>query len=500
MNPPALLHDVLDVRAAATPDAVAVSRGGRSVSYGRLRQASERVAGWLAGRGVRRNDRVVIRAPAQVWVPALVYGCARAGAVYVLVYERLPAPVLRHVLTDAEPRLLVTDDAASARQAGDLGVAVATPDEVRAACEATGAQAAPDTAPLPVDPVSLTYTSGSTGLPKAVVSTHGQVVFAATAIQSQLAYQPDDVVYCPLPLSFDYGLYQIFLSTLAGCRLHLGSSVEAGPQLLGHLHGCAATVLPAVPLLAEGLARMLSRPGSRPPALRLLTNTGATMPDQVLAELRARIPGLRVQLMFGLTECKRATIMPPDADLHRPGSCGRALPGTEVFAIDADGRRLPPAEVGELVVRGPNVMAGYWRRPDLTAARFPRVEGLFPQLRTGDYGSVDQDGYVYYVGRRDDLYKERGLRVSATEVETAAARVPGVRAAAVLVPGADRPRAVLVAVSSLAPHEILSGLLAELDDFKIPRHCVVTDRLPVTANGKIDRQALAASIEGASRV
>jgi acyl-CoA synthetase (AMP-forming)/AMP-acid ligase II len=219
------------------------------------------------------------------------------------------------------------------------------------------------------------------------------------------------------------------------------------------------------------------------------------MPAELLVTLRAAIPTLRVQLMFGLTECKRATIMPPDADLDRPGACGVALPGSEVFAIDEAGNRLPAGQIGEIVVRGPNVMAGYWRQPELTAQRFPREHGLFPQLRTGDYGWLDMDGYLYFVGRVDDIYKERGVRVSTTEVEAAARRVPGVEQAAVLVPAGSRP-ALLAVVGELAPDEVLRRMREEIEDFKIPRRCVVLAGLPLTSNGKVDRKMLLAEVSG----
>jgi acyl-CoA synthetase (AMP-forming)/AMP-acid ligase II len=181
--------------------------------------------------------------------------------------------------------------------------------------------------------------------------------------------------------------------------------------------------------------------------------------------------------------------MPPDADLTRPGACGLALPGTEVFAVDTDGNRLPPGEVGELVVRGPHVMAGYWRRPELTAQRFPRADGLFPRLRTGDHGWLDDEGYLYFVGRRDDIYKERGFRVSATEVEAAARRVPGVEQAAVLPPRDGRP-AVLAVVTALSAPAVLLGMREQIEEFKVPRHCVVLEAIPLTRNGKVDRTTL----------
>jgi amino acid adenylation domain-containing protein len=484
----ALLHELLDRASAEHGDRPAVGRGTAVETYRAVDAASHAVARRLAEHGVRRGDRVVVAVAPDVLVPALLYGCSRIGGVFCVLGEQAPPAAYAHVLDDAEPRLVVTDNLDARLLAAERGIAYLSLDDLRPPVDGPVSD---EPGPIPVDPVCLIYTSGSTGMPKAVVSTHAQVTFAATAIQSQLAYRADDVVFCPLPLSFDYGLYQIFLATLAGARVQLATAVDAGPRLLAELHRTGATVLPAVPGVARGLAKLLSRPTASPPSLRLMTNTGSTMPDGVVRELRDRVPGLRVQLMFGLTECKRTTIMPVDEDLRRPGSCGRALPGTEVYATDPEGRRLPPGEVGELVVRGPHVMAGYWRRPELTAQRFPRADGLFPQLRTGDYGWLDDDGYLYFVGRRDDLYKERGFRVSATEVAAAAMRVDGVEAAAVLPPGDDREEATLVVVTALAPHQVLALLRTQLEEFKVPRNCHVVPEIPLTSNGKVDRAALA---------
>lgn len=497
MSVPLLVHELLDRAAAEHPDALAVSHGTAAVSYRWLDAASRRLAGWLAGHGVRPGDRVILAVPPDVLAPALLYGCSRAGAAFVITGARDPAAALAHLLDDAEPALLVTGDARDRRLATERGIAVATVADASAAA-ASGLVPPPPAAPLAVDAACLLYTSGSTGLPKAVVCTHAQVTFAATAIQSQLGYLAGDVVYSALPLSFDYGLYQLFLAALAGARVHLAPAAQAGAQLLASLVAAGATVLPAVPSLAAALSMMLRRPGAVPPRLRLLTNTGAAMPDGVPAALRAQIPGLAVRLMYGLTECKRATIMGADEDVSRPGACGQALPGTEVFIADEAGLRQLPGTVGEIVVRGPHVMAGYWRCPELTATRFRRVEGLFPQLHTGDYGWLDDDGYLYFAGRRDDLYKERGFRVSAAEVAAAAQRVPGVQAAAVLPPVAGGQGATLFAVTELAPHQVLTLLRDELEDFKIPGSCVILPELPLTENRKVDLAELAQLAEDGS--
>ncbi|MEV3970177.1 class I adenylate-forming enzyme family protein [Streptomyces sp. NPDC050698] len=499
--PPALLHDLLDQAAERQPHDPAFTVAERTVGYAELAHASKHAAQWLRSAGLDRGDRFLLDARLSPLLPVLVFAAARIGAVFSLIHEQVRGVQLEHILDDSEPALFFSDTPPSLDIAARKGVrTVSSPDITALLDSRHGVEPEPVTEPLVVDPVCMIYTSGTTSLPKAVVSTHQQMVFAAQAIQRVLRYDSDDVVYSPLPLSFDYGLYQIFLSALGGSHLHLATPGDAGPALATRLTRCGATILPAVPSLAEGLAALLRRrPGSAPRTLRTLTNTGAAMPRQTLDDLRAALPRLRVHLMFGLTECKRATIMPADGYLERPDSSGRALPGTEVFVIDEDGRRCPPGETGEIVVRGPHVMSGYWRRPEATAQRFFRVDGLFPQLRTGDYGWLDDEGYLYFTGRRDDLYKANGFRVSAGEVEAAARRAAGVQSAAVLPPTQDRS-ATLFVTGAVRPDDVLLALREEIEDFKIPPRCVVLDALPLTGNGKVDRDGLVAALPAEGHV
>ncbi|MEU2587356.1 class I adenylate-forming enzyme family protein [Streptomyces avermitilis] len=496
-----LLHDLIDSAAHRAPEAPAVTTSRESLTHGELAVASRTAARWLRTLGARRGERVVVVAPSVVEVAVVVYAASRIGAPFALLHEQTRGRALAHVLDDAEPVLLLADDEDARRLAAERGITAARLSDVP---RGTGPDPSPgrpgpavdetgtDT-PLPVDPVCLIYTSGTTAAPKAVVSTHQQALFAVHAIQGELKYRPDDVVYSPLPLSFDYGLYQVFLGALSGAAVRLGLPAEVGAALLRNIEAAGATVLASVPAVAETLAKLVRRSPEHGLRLRLLTNTGAAMPPQPLAVLRAAVPGLRVQLMFGLTECKRAAINPPDADLEHPGSCGRALPGTEIYAAGPGGERLPPGEIGELVVRGPHVMAGYWRRPELTAQRFPRRDGLFPELRTGDHGWLDEHGFVHFAGRRDDIYKERGFRVSATEVEAAARRVEGVEQAAVLPPAEGSP-AILVVVSDRGPADVLDAMREEIEEFKVPGRCVPLSALPLTRNGKVDRKALAQEV------
>ncbi|MFB7947449.1 class I adenylate-forming enzyme family protein [Kitasatospora phosalacinea] len=489
-----LLHELLDNAVRRWPDRAALSVKDTTVSYRELDAASRRLSAWLHREGLGRGQRVVVHSAASPLVPALVYAASRIGAPFSVLHEQVRGSALEHVLDDCEPALLVSDASDPVPHGSKTRVVPAGELEEVAFSPSAEAAGAPFPAPIGVDPACLIYTSGTTSRPKAVVSTHHQMTFAVSAIQSVLGYRPADVVFSPLPLSFDYGLYQLFLAASAGAHVRLGLPGEVGPRLPAALHASGATVLAGVPSVAETLARLLARTTKAPTRLRMLTNTGAAMPPEVLRTLRAALPELRIHLMFGLTECKRATIMPADGDLERPGSSGRALPGTEVLVVDPAGRRLPAGETGEITVRGPNVMSGYWRRPELTAARFVRTEGLFPELRTGDFGRIDEEGYLYFAGRDDDIYKENGFRVSATEVEASARMVSGVRSAAVLPPTTAAPAALFV-VSGLTAGDVLSELRNHIEEFKIPRNCFVLPDLPLTSNGKVDRKALIAFAE-----
>ncbi|TDU04452.1 acyl-CoA synthetase (AMP-forming)/AMP-acid ligase II [Streptomyces sp. 846.5] len=485
-----LLHDLLDRAAEQWPGQVAVTAGSVVRTYTELQAASFRLAGWMADAGMSRGSRFVVGSGAAALIPSLVHAASRIGAVFCVLHDQVRGGQLDYVLSDCTPILLISDAAEAREAAAARGIAAVSSAFVQGMADLADAPPLLSSEPpLSVDPVCLIYTSGTTARPKAVVTTHAQLLFAVQAIQSVLCYRSEDVVLNPLPLSFDYGLYQLFLAAAAGAQVRLCVPGETGPRLLETVNSSGATVLASVPSTAEMLVRLLNRGSRRKPALRLLTNTGAAMPGEILDALREAVPALRIQLMFGLTECKRATVMPVDGDLERPGSCGLPLPGTEVFAVGEEGQRLQPGRTGEIVVRGPHVMTGYWNDPVLTAARFHRADGLFPELRTGDYGWIDDAGYLYFTGRRDDLYKEDGYRISALEVEASARAVPGVRSAAVLGPAAIGS-AVLFVTGDITASAVLALMRRDLEDFKVPRYCVVLPELPLTFHGKVDRAAL----------
>ncbi|MFI1869663.1 class I adenylate-forming enzyme family protein [Streptomyces jumonjinensis] len=485
----------LTAAAARRPAAPAVRDRYGVWTYAELDAAADAFARILDGYGVAPGDRVLARVGSVREFTALLYGTWRRGAVLVPINPGMKAFHLKAVLADSAPSLIVAEEpertgadglfwpsGVPVAVVGDLDLTTAGPVDPAARTERT----------VPADRLALLiYTSGSTSAPKAVACPHGPVVFAARAIAARLNYAPDDVVLTAVPLSFDYGLYQILLTALAGAELLLSGPADH-PRLLGFARDHGASVVPLVPSLGELLVRLTSR-DRRPTRIRLFTNTGAALNAPLIASLREAFPGAAVAPMYGTTECKRITVLEPDGDLARPGSVGPALPGTEVLVLDDGGRPLPPREIGEIAVRGPHVMAGYWRAPEPTALRFRRdpASGAVT-LHTGDYGWLDDDGHVYFQGRRDDLFKRRGARMSSVEIEAATLDIDGVREAALLVPEEDRDMVLFVVGErpGLTGEQVLARLGDRLEAAKVPDVCRVLDALPLTPNGKTDRKEL----------
>lgn len=492
-----LVHSLLDEAVAGTPEAYAVRDTVGRWTYLQLSEMSHGVARRLAAEGVGPGDRVVVRAETTREQVALFYGVSRLGAVFVPLSPAMKAFQLKSVLANAEPRLVIADSG-EMRELTDAPVRLMSelwPEVEKAvASEVRDSASVPPVGPQLHDVATLIYTSGSTAMPKAVICPHEQVTFAAEAIQAVLGYRPDDVVLCRFPLCWDYGLYKVLLCCLGRSELVLAGR-DSDLTLMARMRETGATVVPVVPSLATMIAKLAGRDEGPPPPVRMFTNTGAALPRSTTEELRAAFPGVQVVRQFGQTECKRVSVMPPDEDRERPDSVGRPLPGTQVLILDDAGLPVPPGESGEIVVTGPHVMPGYWRAPEQTERAFRRDEASGTlRLHTGDYGRLD-DGYLYFEGRRDDMFKRRGTRMSTVEIEAAAMDIPGVHAAAALPPEGGRDLALFVE-SELAPSKVLRELAVRLQPEKVPASCRVVAELPLTANGKNARKALAELLDG----
>jgi long-chain acyl-CoA synthetase len=334
--------------------------------------------------------------------------------------------------------------------------------------------------------------------------THQNVIAAATSITTYLENTADDVTLNVLPISFDYGLYQVLMAAKVGAMLILEKSFIFSHAVFETIAAERVTGFPIVPTIAALILQMKDLAPGAYPHLRYITNTAAALPPAHIARLQELFPETLIFSMYGLTECKRCTWLPPAQLKRRPGSVGIAIPGTEAYVVGEGGRRAAPNEVGELVIRGAHVMKGYWE--DEAATKRALKPGPFPWervLHTGDLFRTDEEGFLYFVGRKDDIIKTRGEKVSPKEVENVLYALAGVREAAVV--GVPDPvlGSTVKAVLALAPgvalseQDVIRHCARHLEDFMVPRLVEFRDALPKTDSGKIRRSEVQAELADA---
>ncbi|HRO27119.1 MAG TPA: AMP-binding protein, partial [Luteimonas sp.] len=508
----------LRARALERPQHTALVCAGQRISYAALADTAERFASALVtATGFGNGERCVLFLENRAETAAGLFGTLRAGGVFSVINPTTKADKLAYVLDNCEASVLVTQasllpvaraaaaQAPSVRRvvvvdaAGDLSAAEVPWDEFIASPSSL------DPAPrgIDIDLAMLVYTSGSTGQPKGVMMTHKNIEHAATSITTYLRMSPDDVVLSVLPLAFDYGLYQLLMCVKLGATLVLEKSFAFPQKILPLLESERITGFPLVPTMAALIVQLRNFRPEWAASVKFLTNTAAALPPAHIARLRGLFPQARVYSMYGMTESKRCTWLPPEELDRRPDSVGIPIPFTEAWVADDDGKPLPPDAVGELVVRGGHVMQGYWRNPEATDKALK--PGRYPWekvLHTGDLFRMDGDGFLYFVGRKDDIIKSRGEKVSPKEVENVLYALPGAREAAVV--GVPDPvlgsalKAILVVEdgASIAPRDVITHCAARLEDFMVPRLIEFRDALPKTNTGKIRRAALQAEAEG----
>ena len=327
--------------------------------------------------------------------------------------------------------------------------------------------------------------------------THRNMLTACTSISAYLEIQPDEVILGVLPLAFDYGLYQMIMAFRSGARLVLERSFAFPAQVLNVMVAEGVTGFPGVPTIFAMLAELRSLGRYDLSRIRYVTNTAANLPVKHITMLRALFPAARIYSMYGLTECKRCTFLPP-ADIDRkPSSVGIAIPNTELWIVDDHGQKILDGAVGQLVIRGATVMKGYWEKPAATAEKLK--PGPLPGevvLYTGDLCRLDDEGYLYFVGRMDDMIKSRGEKVAPKEVEHALMNIPGVKEAAVIgVPDdvlgqAVKAFVVLEGGVALSEAQLRNACQGRLENFMVPKHIALVASLPRTDSGKIKKTGL----------
>lgn len=492
--------------AAAHPGKTALVAGGRRLSYADLDDLSSRLAASLAAAGVRRGDRVLVFMD-NCWEAAVsIFAALKAGAVFSPVNASTKADKLAYIIEDCEAaavltqaRLLATVTQARAGQPGrPLFVAVAGAPgngEVAAFEDCLAADPAPlRHGGIDIDLAMLIYTSGSTGRPKGVMMTHRNIDAAAESITTYLRNTPDDIILNVLPLAFDYGLYQFLMAMRLGATLVLEKSFAFPQAIFETIRAEKVTGFPLVPTMAALILQMRDLEPGFLPSVRYLSNTAAALPPPHIARLRELFPGALLFSMYGLTECKRCTYLPPEELDNRPGSVGIAIPNTEAMVVDDEGRPVAAGQPGELVIRGPHVMQGYWRNDAATAQMLrPGPDPWEKRLHTGDLFRTDAEGFLYFVGRKDDIIKTRGEKVAPKEVEAVLHAHPGI-AEAVVVGLADPVLGHAIAAivvrsdDSLTERTVIRHCAAHLEDFMVPKLVEFRDELPKTDTGKVSRR------------
>jgi len=512
---PKLLHDFLHLSAQSNPNKTALICGDQKITYLELDQKSNQLANMLHKNGIQRNDRVVIFLDNSIEVIVSLFGILKNNSSFIILNSSTKARNLNYILKDSAASLLITDV-----KRKNIVDEVFSDDEI--SCNVLWIDGKkefqyrfqqPDLfwddivehpqellspgRSIDVDVAALIYTSGTTGRSKGIICTHKSMVSAAQSIIQYLENTSDEIILSVLPLSFDYGLYQVLMSIIFGGTVILRNSFLFINDILKDISKYKVTGFPIVPTILTMLLNLKDLSKFDFSTVRYITNTGAALPVEHIKRIRTIFPEIKFFSMYGLSECKRVLYLPPGELDRRPGSVGKAIPNCEAFIVDENNELVSPGTVGELVVRGSNLMSGYWNAPELTEKKYrPGRNGIEKWLYTGDYFKQDEDGYLYFVARIDEMIKCKGERVSPKEVEETICELKGVAEAAVvgiddIVLGqAVKAFVVLSPDSNITPNAVLEHCANSLEDFKTPKYVEIVQSLPKSPNGKVNKKSL----------
>jgi acyl-CoA ligase (AMP-forming) (exosortase A-associated) len=514
-----LVHHMLRANASRSPNKEAVIHSAERLTYKEVSSRTEGVAQGLVQVGLKRGDRVGIYLEASAAQVISIFGILRGQGVFVPINAALFPDQVAHIAHDCQMKGLITSRSKletllpKLKGIPSLEFLVLTdsgnPDETTLPLfnleEFYPVRFPPKGREVCIskDLAAILYTSGSTGKPKGVMLNHAQIIAGASIVSDYLAITDQERILAVLPFSFDAGLNQLMTAFQQGGTVVLINFVFAR-EIVQMLHKESVTGLAGVPtvwsLLAQPNSTLQKNP---PPRLRYITNTGGAMPQAVLKTLRETLPNTSIFLMYGLTEAFRSTFLPPEELDRRPTSMGKAIPDTEILVVNENGRPSAPGEVGELVHRGPTVSMGYWGHPELTAKVLRPHPFVPPELGdsekvcySGDLVKTDEDGFLYFVGRRDTMIKSSGFRISPTEVEEVIFQSGKVRGVAVIgIPDEILGQVIKVFIvlkegALWDTESIISYCAQRMPRHMVPKSAELLEELPKTSSGKVDYPAL----------
>jgi amino acid adenylation domain-containing protein len=509
---PTLLTNFLVRNAVERPEHPAVMDHSRTMTYQQTYSTASAIAKDLRRNGVSPGDRVILLMANSVGFCVSFWGIVLAGAVAVPINPETKRAKLAWIIKDCTPGGIIVDEAflasaaASVREVGVMTYFLTYQEAGLMGSEwiplDVGGGQRPDLtrrcdtgSAIDRDLAAIIYTSGSTGDPKGVMLTHLNVTTAARSVSQYLGYSPEDVIFCTIPLTFDYGLHQLTMATLVGATLLIETGFSQPLFALAHLAAGQATVFPIVPTMVPLIEALADRFDLS--HVRCLTSTAAALHASNIDKLSAIFPNATLFSMYGLTECHRCTYLDPSQLPIRKSSVGKAIPNTQLWVVDASGNRHFHSAVGELVIRGSTVMKGYWNNPIKTAEKLrlcPETQEMV--LYTGDTCRLDDEGFLYFVARADDILKVGGHKVAPTEIESALLTHQSVSQVSVI--GVDHPaqgqRAVaFVALwhqNTVTPNDLLDWCRERLEPHAVPTRIIIVDEFARNPNGKIDKKAL----------
>jgi len=515
-----LINNFLEQSANLYPHKTAVICQSKRLTFSEINNAASSLGEALIKQGFQKQDRAIIYLDNCCESVISIFGILKVGGIFVNIDPAVKPKKLESILLDCSARILITDSKriielykAHLSMLGLASVIVTDLEKIesndvsigkikllsfRKITENPKPPALTQTC-IDIDLASLIYTSGSSGSPKGVMLTHHNMVSAVNSITQYLGNTPNDIILDTLPLSFDYGLYQILMTFKFSGTVVLENGFIFPEQIINLVVQEKVTGWPIVPTIAAILCRLKNLDKHDFSHLRYITSTGQVLPTHHISRLREAFPNVKIYSMYGLTECKRVSYLPPQDIERKPNSVGKPMPNTEAYIVNDSGQEIVDANIeGELVVRGSNVMRGYWNRPELTdrVLRPGRYLGE-KVLYTGDVFKKDRDGYLYFLGRKDDIIKTSGYMVSPKEVENVLCEIDDVVEAAVVgVPDEILGQAVKAYVhlstsSKLNEKDILRFCYQNLESYSVPKYMILCGPLPKTESGKIQKRDLA---------
>jgi long-chain acyl-CoA synthetase len=513
--PQRVLGEALISSAIKYPSKTAIIIETKEYSYSKLKESAEKFAKHLVHTGVKKGDRVAIFMNNSWQCIVSIYGITLAGGAFLVINPQTKASKLQYILNDSGTKILISESLLSnefsmaLEDSADIKELIISGDtynidrfsHIKLAdfevivSENNSQIVLPK--PIPNDLAALIYTSGSTGFPKGVMMSHLSMVFTSWSLIEYLRLSEEDRILLLLPLAFDYGLYQLLMSVTIGGSLIVEQSFIFQTSVYKQIELFKPTVFPGVPTIFAKMITTHKKIGISFDCINKVTNTAATLPIEFIPDLKKIFPNALIFKMYGLTECKRVCYLEPELIDIKPGSVGKAIPGTEVFLLSQENNPVLPGERGILYIRGPHIMMGYWNKEELSKEMLKRGNLTGEKiLCSNDWFEMDEDGFLYFLGRTDDIIKTRGEKVSPTEIENVIYKIDGIKEVAVIgISDEIEGEAIIAFITThgnmvMDEKKIKKICISNLELFMVPKLYIFIDEMPKNSNGKIDKKEL----------